>query len=125
MLVTGCEVSLWVGEQFAADLHRVFPKLKIVAISANKLLGELGQNLPIPQLGFQFFDGSYSFANSPVLLITHSGGTFATLACSNLLKSYTPYIFAVTSEWDTQVGSTEHLRSRECGQSMRAAHTHN
>jgi hypothetical protein len=30
LLITGCEVSLWVGEQFAADLHRVFPKLKIV-----------------------------------------------------------------------------------------------
>ena len=37
LLVTGCEVSLWMGEQFAADLHRAFPKLCIVAISANKL----------------------------------------------------------------------------------------
>lgn len=43
LLVVGCEVSLWVGEQFAADMHLVFPKLKIVCLSANKLLGQLGQ----------------------------------------------------------------------------------
>ena len=43
LLLTGCEVSLWVAEQFASDLHLVFPDLKIVTLSANKLLGQLGQ----------------------------------------------------------------------------------
>ena len=41
LLITGCEVSLWLGEQFAADLHLAFPKLRIEVISANKLLGQL------------------------------------------------------------------------------------
>ena len=36
LLITGCEVSLWVGEQFASDLALVYPKLKIVVLSANK-----------------------------------------------------------------------------------------
>ena len=106
LLVTGCEVSLWMGEQFAADLHRAFPKLNIVSLSANKLLAQLGQSFPIPQLNFQFHERSYSLTESPVLLISHSGGTFASLACSNLLKSFTSHIFAVTSEWDTQVASS-------------------
>ena len=39
-----------------------------------------------------------------MLIISHSGGTFAPLAVSNLLQSTTKKIFLVTSEWDTQVG---------------------
>ena len=44
VLVTGCEVSLWVGEQFASDLHLAFPNLSIECTSANKLLGLLGHS---------------------------------------------------------------------------------
>ena len=36
LLITGCEGSLWVGEQFASDMHNAFPQLKIVCLSANK-----------------------------------------------------------------------------------------
>merc|ERR1719473_1730163 len=79
LLITGCEVSLWAGEQFASDLHLVFPQLRIVTMSANKLLGLLGQSFPVPQEGFQFNDRTHSFRNSVVLLISNSGGTFATL----------------------------------------------
>ena len=28
LLICGCEVSLWVGEQFASDLHNAFPQLR-------------------------------------------------------------------------------------------------
>ena len=55
------------------------------------------------QAGFPFHGESHSFRKSVVLLLTHSGGTFATLACANMLKAFTPDLFAVTSEWDTQV----------------------
>ena len=54
LLITGCEVSLWLGEQFAADVHLAFPRLKVVTISANKLLGQLGQQFPVPQVGSFF-----------------------------------------------------------------------
>ena len=52
LLITGCEVSLWVGEQFASDLHNAFPQLRVITISANKLLGQLGQAFPVPNTGF-------------------------------------------------------------------------
>ena len=44
-----------------------------------------------------------------VMIVSHSGGTFGPLACSNLLQSFSSSIFVVTSEWDTQVG--KQLRS--------------
>ena len=103
LLIAGCEVSLWLGEQFAADMHRAFPKLRIVCLSANKLLAQLGQGFASPQTGFSFHEGSYDLSESCVLLISQSGGTFATLNASNLLKGFTSNIFVVTSEWDTQV----------------------
>ena len=96
---------MWLAEQLAADLHLAFPRLKIVAISANKLLGQLGQQYPMPQLGFSFNQQTYSLRDSVVIVLSHSGGTFGPLACSNLLRGWTPHIFAITSEWDTQAPS--------------------
>ena len=172
VLLTGCEVSLWLAEQFAADLSmvtlaharphesilathshhmcthaltharigvcmcahthahaiwtegrtdgptaqdrtdgadglrggwQVFPALKVQAVSANKLLGTLGQNFPAMQAGFVMSDDSSVFKDSITIIISHSGGTFASLAVANLLKSFTSNIFTVSSEWDTQV----------------------
>jgi hypothetical protein len=57
----------------------------------------------VPNTGFYFNETSYNFANSNVLMISHSGGTFATLNVSNLLKGFTSSLFVVTSEWDTQI----------------------
>ena len=45
---------------------------------------------------------SHNFSDTCVLMLSHSGGTFATLNVSNLLKGFTPHLFVVTSEWDTQ-----------------------
>ncbi len=39
-----------------------------------------------------------------MIIVSHSGGTFAPLACSNLLQSLSANIFVVTSEWDVQIG---------------------
>jgi len=104
ILVTGCEVSLWVGEQFVADLSMCLPGLNIKSISANKLLGLLGQDFPIPQTGHCFAEHSWDLTNTIVILVSHSGGTFGSLAVSNLLQAFTQDIFVVASEWDTQVG---------------------
>ena len=112
VLITGCEVSLWAGEQFASDLHLAFPSLKIVTLSANKLLGMLGQKFTIPQEGFMFNGQSYSFRNTIVLLISQSGGTFTTLAVANLLRAVTPDLFSISSEWDTQVARSVRERPR-------------
>ena len=110
ILVTGCEVSLWVAEQFSADLQKCFPRLGIKAVSSNKLLGLFGQELPTPAIGFPFTSKTLNGGNDPiVIIVSHSGGTFAPLACSNLLQSFSSSIFVVTSEWDTQIG--KQLRS--------------
>jgi hypothetical protein len=41
VLITGCEASLWIGEQFASDLQDLFPALRVVAMSANKIIGTI------------------------------------------------------------------------------------
>jgi len=102
VLITGCEVSLWVGEQFAADLQLLYPTLRILTLSANKLLGQLGQAMPIAQTGFCFSDASHNLRGAIVLVLSHSGGTFAPLACCSLLRGFTQSIFVVCSEADTQ-----------------------
>ena len=39
ILVTGCEVSLWLSEQFASDLQKRVPRPFVTAVSSNKTLG--------------------------------------------------------------------------------------
>jgi hypothetical protein len=39
LLIGGVEVSLWVAEQWAADLRTIFPQLNVITVSSNKLLG--------------------------------------------------------------------------------------
>lgn len=104
ILLTGCEVSLWVAEQFAADLAQVFPSLNIRCICSNKVLGLYGQDFTVAQTGYQFNEDSWRLEKSIVIIVSHSGGTFAPLAVSNLLKAFTSNIYVVTSEWDTQIG---------------------
>ncbi|KAK3287859.1 hypothetical protein CYMTET_4650 [Cymbomonas tetramitiformis] len=106
ILVSGCEVSLWAAEQFADDLGVCLPRLNIVTMSANKMLGLFGQLFPIPMVGHPFTvnEERYDFKNCVILLVSHSGGTFSSLAVANLMKAYTSRIFVVTSEWDTQIG---------------------
>ena len=86
ILLTGCEVSLWLAEQFASDLQIAFPKLFIKVVSSNKLLGVFGQELPVPCTGYPLNENSVDLSDAIVLIVSHSGGTFAPLACSNLLQ---------------------------------------
>jgi hypothetical protein len=96
-------VSLWLGEQFCSDLTQVFPRLNIKCISANKLLGLFGQEFAIPQSGHALHEHAWN-KDTCTLIISHSGGTFGSLAVSNLLQAYTEKIFVLASESDTQVG---------------------
>ena len=104
ILLTGCEVSLWLAEQFAADLKKSFPLLRIEAVSSNKLLGLYGQDISIPSVGFGYSPHTHDLHETIVIIVSQSGGTFAPLSCSSLLQSTTKNIFVVTSEWDTQIG---------------------
>ena len=97
-------MSLWLGEQFAADLAMMFKGLNVKTISSNKILGLMGQDFPLPQVGHAFSEEQWDIRDAIVLLVSHSGGTFGTLAVSNLLQASSKNIFVVASEWDTQIG---------------------
>ena len=112
VLLTGCEVSLWLAEQFASDLQKSFPKLSVQAMSSNKILGMCGQEIEIPTCGFPFSTQTMNFSDAIVIIVSHSGGTFAPLACSNLLQSATKNIFVVTGDWDTQIGKNLRLMNQ-------------
>eukprot|EP00667_Euglena_gracilis_P000989 EG_transcript_989 len=103
VLITGCEVSLWVGEQFAGDLSLLLPGLSVRVVSSNKLLALKGQLLPHASTGHQA-NQHWDLTDCIALILSHSGGTFAPLAVSNLLQPLTNTIFVVSSQWDTQVG---------------------
>jgi hypothetical protein len=86
LLIAGVEISLWVAEQWAADLRSYFPQLNISTVSANKLLG-LGSS----SAGKVFFPGTDSVLprrideSTCVLLISQSGQTFPTLHATRKL----------------------------------------
>lgn len=65
----GCEVSLWVAEQFASDLQKSFPKLFIKAVSSNKLLGLFGQELAMPCTGFPYSQKSLDMKDPIVIIV--------------------------------------------------------
>ena len=120
ILLTGCEVSLWLAEQFASDLQKSFPKLRIVAISSNKLLGLYGQEgISIPTIGHPISENSLNLFDSITIIVSHSGGTFSPLGCSSLFQSKTDNIFVVTSEWDTQIGKQLRSFDNQDGITMR------
>ena len=120
ILLTGCEVSLWLAEQFAADCQKAFPKLRIVAMSSNKLLGLYGQDeISIPTIGFPISDKSLDLFDAITIIVSHSGGTFAPLGLSSLFQSKTNNIFVITSEWDTQIGKQLRSFNNEDGLSMK------
>jgi hypothetical protein len=86
ILLTGCEVSLWLAEQFATDLQKCFPRLFVQACSSNKILGVFGQELAVPSVGYPMCQQTPDLSETIVIIVSHSGGTFAPLACSNLLQ---------------------------------------
>lgn len=102
ILLTGCEVSLWLAEQFGSDLQKAFPNLNISTISSNKLLGVFGQHETgqIPATGFGFEE---NFKDAIIIIVSHSGGTFSPLGFASIAQGCSDNIFLVASEWDTQI----------------------
>ncbi|RYH31978.1 hypothetical protein EON65_01560 [archaeon] len=91
LLIGGVEVSLWLAEQFAADLRRIFPHLNVATASANKLLG-MGEDNP-SKVFFPVSDDIPSRkidSNTCVLLVSQSGQTFATLHATRKMAKFVP-----------------------------------
>jgi hypothetical protein len=84
LLVLGIEVSLFIAEQFAADVGACVPGLRANALSANKFLG-----------GEAVLFGSYTakassvealaVASTTVLVVSHSGQTYPCLKATKRL----------------------------------------
>ena len=106
LLLTGIESSLWMAEQFAADLKIIFPQINCVAVSSNKLLGAL-ESVPrmVHFCGYNRLRGEDLRADRPVVLcLSQSGQTFATLhATRQLLSILGGNVFLVTGSADSKM----------------------
>ena len=54
----------------------------------------------------------WDLTDTIVIIVSHSGGTFAPLACSNLMKAKTDKIFVVASGWDTRLVAAAQAEQR-------------
>ena len=109
VLVVGCETSLWMGEQFAADLQRALPKVHAVAMSANKLVQMYGTAQPdVSCTGFiGVARATFPIRNAIVLIVSQSGQTFPVLHATRLLRhALGDRVFVLTGEYDTKMGLT-------------------
>jgi len=105
VLIIGIEGSLWLGQQFAADLSRLFPRLNVMAISSNWVLGMLQpahghiepMNWTLPQRNFKLSP------HAVVLACSQSGTTYPTVWAARLLArtSDVVHMFAMSGDFDT------------------------
>jgi len=110
VLIFGVENSLWVGQQFAADMKRIFPKLNILAISSNWILGMLQQaqgniepkNFAIAPQHFRLAGGAIALA------LSHSGTTYPTVWASRLVTRLFGDVngFAMSADFDTVLANS-------------------
>lgn len=78
---------------------------RIKAVSSNKVLRVFGKELASPAVGYPMSNATPDLQGAIVLIISHSGGTSAPLAISNLLlQAVSRNIFVVSREWETQIG---------------------
>ena len=107
LLVVGVETSLWLAEQFVADLKRALPKVAAEAISANKITQMLGCDADIAVTGFPLNTSALPgrLRNCMVLVVSQSGQTFPGLHATRLLRHMVgERVFVLTGEYDTKMG---------------------
>ena len=107
VLVTGVESSLWVAEQFASDMQNMFPHLRVVAISANKVIGVLGNARgAISAAGFSFCRLTTKLDNTICIAVSHSGQTFPTMHATAILERACPgRVFVVAGAVDSKMAA--------------------
>ncbi|GJP47206.1 hypothetical protein CLOM_g6423, partial [Closterium sp. NIES-68] len=109
VLVTGVETSLWVGEQFAADLQNCFPQLRVVAVSANKVIGVMGNARgAISTAGFALsrLGAALPARHAIVIALSQSGQTFPTLHATRILSKHCPgRVFVCTGMLDCKMAT--------------------
>eukprot|EP00931_Biecheleriopsis_adriatica_P112441 TRINITY_DN8706_c0_g1_i3.p1 TRINITY_DN8706_c0_g1~~TRINITY_DN8706_c0_g1_i3.p1 ORF type:complete len:1579 (+),score=294.94 TRINITY_DN8706_c0_g1_i3:111-4847(+) len=102
VLVFGVESSLWMAQQFCADLTRLFPNLRAVAMSSNVVLGLL-QGGPGHVNPSNWVYGQNSFKVGPetlCLAVSHSGTSYATIWAARYLGLRSERVFGMSSSFD-------------------------
>jgi len=107
VLVMAVEASLWIGEQFAADLQGMFPRLRVVPLSANKICGVFSNHQGADAMtGFSFSSTTMALRNAVVIAISHSGQTFPTMHATHTLRKICgDKIFVVAGSIDSKMSA--------------------
>jgi len=107
VLVMAVEASLWIGEQFAADLQSMFPRLRVVPLSANKICGVFSNHQGADAMtGFSFSSTTMGLRNAVVIAISHSGQTFPTMHATHTLRKICgDKIFVVAGSIDSKMSA--------------------
>lgn len=106
VLVIGVEVSLWIGEQFASDLQTLFPCLRVIPCSANKIIGVLSNAKgSFAMTGFSFCSVNLDLKRTIVVSLSHSGQTFPTMHATHALAGLLPpeRMFVVVGSVDSKM----------------------
>eukprot|EP00930_Biecheleria_cincta_P085508 TRINITY_DN7489_c0_g1_i1.p1 TRINITY_DN7489_c0_g1~~TRINITY_DN7489_c0_g1_i1.p1 ORF type:complete len:1920 (+),score=339.39 TRINITY_DN7489_c0_g1_i1:80-5761(+) len=105
VLIFGIENSLWLGQQFAADLARLFPCLNVVAMSSNWVLGMLqSAEGHVEPLNWTLTRRKFKLSPGGIALgISQSGTTYPSVWSSRLLRRLVcrPEVFAMAGHFDT------------------------
>ena len=127
LIITGVEVSLWMGEQFAADVRMIFPQVNVTVVSANKLLG-LGHLSPertfFPDFcGSSVLEQQIDQEHTVCLLISQSGQTFPTLHAAFRLADFidSDKIWLVTGTFNSKI---ENVITGECFRKRDTVYNH-
>jgi len=108
VLILGVENSLWLGQQFAADLSRIFPLLDVTAMSSNWVLGLLQQaHGHVEPTNFALSRRNFRLSPEAVVLsISQSGTTYPTVWATRLLARLNVSLFAMSAEFDTVLANS-------------------
>eukprot|EP00741_Cyanophora_paradoxa_P011471 tig00020560_g11082.t1 len=107
LVVTGCEISLWIAENWVSDLKKCMPSLTVLAISANKIIDVYGSKRGEKAVaGSAFSRRTADLSGAVGLAVSHSGNTFATTQATLLLKGLTAgRTFCLVRNTDTLMSS--------------------
>lgn len=103
LLVFGVESSLWLVQQFCADLARLFPTVNAVAMSSNVVLGLL-QSGPgsVPAYNWTYGPDSFHISSRTLgVAVSHSGTTYPTVWAARFLRTRTQHVFAMSASFDS------------------------
>jgi len=110
VLIYGIENSLWLGQQFGADLARIFPNLKIVCLSSNWIVGMLQKaEGRVDAVNWTLNPDNIKVARHGVCLaVSQSGTTYPTVWASRLLCRFTElsHMFALSGDFDTVLANS-------------------